>query len=184
MKYSKSFRTFFTSDNPMQPDDLINVSDSDRTAALNRLPGETLDVVGGQLVVIPVPVMTAEQLLINAKAGKTNEIKAACDAAIIAGINSSALGQAHSYPTGRDDQLNLNGLVTESLLSGSGDAYKFWCADVNGVWERRVHTKSQIQTVGKAVANHVKEQQEKYEQKLSEIAVASIQTALNAVLWG
>lgn len=86
--------------------------------------------------------------------------------AIISGITSDALGTMHTYPTTQTDQNNLNGLITESLLPGSGDEYKFWCADAAGAWARRIHTKAQIQAVGKAVLTHVKAQQEIYEQGL------------------
>ncbi len=86
--------------------------------------------------------------------------------AIISGTTSDALGTMHTYPTSMTDQHNLNGLITESLLPGSGDEYKFWCADSSGAWARRIHTKAQIQAVGKAVLAHVKAQQEIYEQGL------------------
>lgn len=50
----------------------------------------------------------------------------------------------------------MSGIITETLLPGSGDEYKFWWGDIGGVWARWVHTKLQIQSVGKAVADHVK----------------------------
>lgn len=103
---------------------------------------------------------------------KNLEIKQAVSLAIVAGIENNALGFACHYPTTISDQINLNGLITESLLPGSGDDYKFWCSDEKGVWLRRNHTKSQIQEVGKAVANHVKAQQENYAKKLTEITFA------------
>ena len=110
--------------------------------------------------------------LAAAKTAKTAEIKSACSLAITAGITSHVLGSAHSYPTTQLDQTNFTGLITSSLLPDSGDEYKFWCADANGIWDRRIHTKLQIQIVGKAVANYVIFNQDKYGQKLSEIAWA------------
>lgn len=118
-----------------------------------------------------------------ARAAKAIEIKQAASAAIVAGIASEVLGDIHTYPTGVIDQANLNGLVTESLLPDAGDDYKFWCADGLGVWARRAHTKIQIQMLGKAVANHVKTQQQHYENKLLELRAASTEQSVNFVAW-
>lgn len=129
------------------------------------------------------PVFTTEQILANNRLDKVQGIKQAVGYAIVAGITSNVLGQPYYYPTTRDDQANLNGLITESLLPGSGDYYKFWCADNNAVWARRPHTKIQIQSVGKAVSDHVKYQQEKYVQKLADIAAATTLSELEAITW-
>ncbi|WP_052166500.1 DUF4376 domain-containing protein [Methylobacter tundripaludum] len=128
------------------------------------------------------PVVTVSELFAKNQLDKTAEIKEAVGIAVISGITHEALGQPHFYPTTRDDQHNLNGLVTESLLPDSGDEYKFWCADVEGVWARRIHTKLQIWSVGKAVLGHVKTQQEKYEQKLTEIA-GSDPSSIGLIVW-
>jgi len=110
--------------------------------------------------------------LAAAKIAKAAEIKSACASTIVSGITSEALGAMHYYPTSQNDQANFTGLITSSLLPNSGDEYKFWCADAGGIWQRRIHTKLQIQDVGKSVVSHVIFQQEKYEQKFSEIALA------------
>ena len=120
--------------------------------------------------------------LAAAKTAKNTEIKADCSLAIAAGISSDALGSTYTYPTTPLDQANLTGLITSSLLPNYGDEYKFWCADLNGIWARRSHTKLQIQEVGKSVVYHVIFQQEKYEQKLSEIALAD-EESLALIAW-
>lgn len=111
---------------------------------------------------------------------KVEELKQASSAAILAGVALDVLGDSHTYPTGVTDQANLNGLVTESLLPDAGDDYKFWCVDPGGIWMRRSHTKIQIQALGKAVANHVKTQQQHYENKLSELRLAGTEQAVNS----
>ncbi len=121
--------------------------------------------------------------LAAAKTAKAAEIKSACASAIASGITSDVLGSAHSYPTTQLDQANFTSLITSSLLPGAGDKYIFWCADLNGIWERRIHTKLQIQAVGKAVVAHVIFQQEKYGQKLTEINEATDATALALIAW-
>lgn len=117
-----------------------------------------------------------------ARFAKRAELKQAVSLLIVAGIVSDALGSVYNYPTGISDQINISGLITESLLPGSGDEYKFWCGDISGVWARRIHTKLQIQQVGKLVANHVKLQQDKYEQKLGEVEAAN-EESLALVVW-
>jgi hypothetical protein len=118
-----------------------------------------------------------------AKAAKRLELQGACSSSIVAGVPSDALGAVYTYPTGTNDQIVLASLVAETLLSGSGDAYKFWCGDINGVWARRVHTKAQIQQVSVVVNNYIKDQQDKYEQKLDEVDVATADS-LPFVVWG
>ena len=122
--------------------------------------------------------------LVANKTAKTTEIKSACSFAIVSGIGSDALGSIYSYPTTQLDQANLTGLITSSMLPDSGDQYKFWCADSAGTWDRRSHTKLQIQAVGKAVVAHVIFQQEKYAQKLSEIEAAIDSETVNLISWG
>jgi hypothetical protein len=144
----------------------------------------TIDEVG---ISLPTNALTLEPLplfiLSTAQLAAIQRIKTACGAAIIAGISNSALGAAHSYPTAVNDQTNIIGLITESLLPGAGDDYKFWCADGAGIWARRIHTKLQIQAVGLAVSAHIKAQQGLYEEKLSAISVATDQLALDAITW-
>lgn len=124
-----------------------------------------------------------EKPLESVKAAKQAELKLACQAAIIAGIQSDALGSMHSYQTGFIDQQNITGLVVESLLPQSANSFKSWCADGNGVWARRAHSKPQIQAIGLAVSAHVKEQQEKYEQKINEVAAATSSAQVVAITW-
>jgi len=118
-----------------------------------------------------------------ARQSKSIELKSAAASAITAGLNSNVLGGAHSYPSTATDQQNLNGLVTESLLPDSGDEYKFWCADSNGLWARRVHTKLQIQSLGKLFSAHVKNQQQHYESKLQLLSNAADIETINAIEW-
>lgn len=123
-----------------------------------------------------VPVDVLKQL-------KEKELEQYCKLNIVNGISSNALGQAHTYLTDQTSQMNLTGLVTKSLLDPVGPTYKFWCADANGVFSRIEHTKSQIQTVGIDVANHVISCQDKYAAKLALLASANTANAINAIVW-
>lgn len=117
------------------------------------------------------------------KQWKAEEIKSACGLAIVAGISSNVLGALHSYPTDQVNQLNINGLVTESLLASAGDDYKFWCADQDGIWARRSHTKAQIQALGLEISQHVKTQQSHYEQRLSILQNATTKAEVEEIMW-
>lgn len=110
-------------------------------------------------------------------------LKASLQSAIVAGIESDALGIPHAYPTALTDQANLNGLVTETLLPGAAAEFKFWCADSAGNWLRRVHTAEQIRQVGIDVATHIKAQQSHYEALLISVENAEDVDAVAAVVW-
>jgi len=147
-------------------------------------PVELTDTLADQLRLVAPEL--SRRLIVNLngqRAARLASIKKAAGAAIVAGITHNALGAVHSYPTTATDQANMTGLIAESLLPSAGDEYKFWCADSSGAWARRVHTKAQIQAVGKAFSAHVKAQQQRYENLISEIALATTQEQLNAVAW-
>lgn len=89
--------------------------------------------------------------LTGIQAAQVALVSAGCQAAIFAGFTSSALGEAYTYPSQLQDQLNLNGEITLSQLAASqvaGWTTEFWCADSTGNWDMRAHTAAQIQQVG------------------------------------
>ena len=84
------------------------------------------------------------------RAAKVAEISQACATSIVAGFTSTALGAEHTYPAKATDQTNLAGSIIDSLLAGAGEwVTPFWCADVDGAWDFRLHTAAQIQQVGR-----------------------------------
>ena len=125
---------------------------------------------------------------------KKAELQNACREHITGGVISSALGSDHTYPTKETDQLNLNGCITESLLNDADVNWStpFWCADANGLWDRRLHTHAQIRTAGTAVAGHVREAQNKLKSLNDQLQVIVAdagltddekRTAIDAVVW-
>lgn len=74
-------------------------------------------------------------------AEKVSELSGACEADIVSGFTSSALGTECTYQSDRDDQLNLIGAVS------SGVDMTFKCKDSSGVWDYRTHTAAQLQQV-------------------------------------
>jgi hypothetical protein len=84
------------------------------------------------------------------RARKAVEMSQSCADAILAGFDSSALGELYAYPAKPNDQTNLTASVLASLLPASGPDWvtPFWCADATGAWAFRAHTAAQIQQVG------------------------------------
>ncbi|MBA1250915.1 hypothetical protein [Pseudomonas luteola] len=99
-------------------------------------------------------VMSAPALIVpldQALSAKIAELNAACAAAIVAGFQCDALGEAYTYPSDIEDQLNLTGSVQLSQLEGADDpewVTPFKCADKQGTWSAVAHTAAQIQKVG------------------------------------
>lgn len=147
-------------------------------------------------------MITAEQkateALADAVTAKTAELSEACRAHIVGGVVNNAIGTDHTYPTNNTaehpDQQNLNGCVTESLLNDADSNWStpFWCMDAAGVWDRRIHTHTQIRAVGTAVAAHVRDAQDTLKQLNDQVAAivadATLtddekRTAIDAVVW-
>lgn len=125
-----------------------------------------------------LPVDVALQ---QAKEEKAIEMNAMCNAVIVAGFASDALGTIHNYPSELIDQLNLNACVLESILDGTWTG-PFWC-ETGGVWERRVHDVAQIQAVRAAGAAHVRTNQDHYKTKLQEVDNATTIEQVNSITW-
>jgi hypothetical protein len=86
MKFSKTTQCFYPDDiaYPNPPADLIEVTSDDYTAAMNRAPDETLDVVDGKLVIVPAPIPDSAQLQVQARANMKIVIQAFVDAPAVA----------------------------------------------------------------------------------------------------
>lgn len=173
MHYSLSTGGFYLPEihGDLIPADAVEISDSMYQDLLTK-QAEGFRIVAddnGYPIAVAPPPLTLDQL----KELKKIEIQRAVQNAITGGIECDALGSVFIYPTATNDQINMTGLITETLLSSNdNDFYLFWCADMDGVWSRRSHTKLQIQIVGKKFASHIKFEQEKYAALLAEIAIA------------
>lgn len=152
MKFSKTTGCFYPDDihytNP--PDDLIEVQQADFETAMARAADSTLTVEDSQLVIVPAPIPSAEELLAQAQVAQGALINAACAAAITAGFQSAALGAHYTYPSKLTDQTNLNTNVVASLMPNLPADWttEQICVDENGNWAYLPHTAAQIQHVG------------------------------------
>jgi hypothetical protein len=88
--------------------------------------------------------------LAQAQQSQVAIISAACAAAITGGFQSSALGNAYTYPSTQTDQSNLNANVVSSLLPNLPSNWTTLqlCMDSKGNWAYLPHTATQIQQVG------------------------------------
>jgi hypothetical protein len=119
------------------------------------------------------------------KLAKVAALTAACQAAIVGGYQSSALGTEHTYPSGITDQINMMGSVTASLLPdvGSGWATPFWCSDQAGDWQFRSHGPEQIRAAGADGKAHVVTCQGILEALSIQAMSATTEADINAIEW-
>ena len=121
----------------------------------------------------------------QAKAEQTALVSAACQAAILAGFSSSALGSLHQYPAQMVDQQNLSASVLASLMPGlaSGWTTPFWCADSSGNWSYADHTAAQIQRVGQDGKAAILAAIDKKVGLVDQINAATSVSAVQAITW-
>lgn len=83
------------------------------------------------------------------KADRIRAITSDCEAAIVAGFASDALGAEFFYPCKLTDQANLMASVNASREAVDPDwRAPFWCMDAAGEWSYQLHSGEQIRKVG------------------------------------
>ena len=132
-----------------------------------------------------VPAPTAAQLLAQTQAAQISIITQACAAAITSGFTSSALGSAHTYPSGLTDQANLTANVLSSLLPGLPSTWTTpqLCQDASGVWAYVAHTAAQIKQVGGDGKAAILASLTKKANLQAEIEAATTIAAVQAIVW-
>ncbi len=123
--------------------------------------------------------------LATAQKSQIETISAGCEASIIAGFTSSALGAAYIYPSKPTDQLNLLGEHSASMNPNNPTTWstKFWCADANGVWDIRVHTAAQIQQVFNDGVARKLACIEQNKSLANQVMAATTVAAVQAIVW-
>lgn len=119
------------------------------------------------------------------RTAKIADLTAACQATILGGFTSAALGAPHQYPSQFTDQINLMGSVTASLLPDVPEGWEtpFWCADSAGVWLMRPHTAPQIQHAGRDGKGHVLACQQALDALLLDAGAAETAQAIADIVW-
>lgn len=123
--------------------------------------------------------------LADAQAGQIAANSMACQNAITAGFQSSALGAWYTYPAKTTDQQNLNASVVASLLPGIPNTWvtPFWCEDANGTWAYVYHTAAQIQKVGADAKGAILQLLSKNAQLQAQVMAATTVAAVQAINW-
>lgn len=113
------------------------------------------------------------------------QIAASSAAAQTAGFTSSALGSEYTYPSGLQDQANLNAVATSSTfpIQPSDANYMFWCTSSSGVSGFVPHTAAQIQKVGMDALAAIMAQKSKQWELTQQIQAAMTIADVEAVIW-
>lgn len=132
MKFSKKTGCFYPDDIHYQfiPDDLIEVPQEDADAAMNRHPGDTLDVVNGRVVVIPKPAPTIAEI----HDAKWEAIKAERDRRKSGGFKVGALW-FHSDADSRIQHLGLLEKARAARAAGGTDATRLQALGQDIKWK-------------------------------------------------
>jgi len=119
MKFSKITGCFYPEDiaYPAPPADIIDVPQEDFDAAMARAPGDTLDVVGGRVIVVPKPAPPAAEV----KAEKWDSIKAERDRRKAGGFRVGTLW-FHSDADSRIQHLGLKDKARDLIAAGGAMA--------------------------------------------------------------
>jgi len=112
-------------------------------------------------------------------------IAAASTAAQTTGFSSSALGSEYTYPSGIQDQANLNAVATSSTfpIQPSGATFLFWCTSASGVSGFVAHTAAQIQKVGMDGLAAIMAQKSKQWALTQQIQAATTVAEVQAIVW-
>ncbi|RIQ63488.1 DUF4376 domain-containing protein [Bordetella avium] len=115
MRFSKSTGSFYPESEQyaVLPDDIITVPQEDYDVAMARAPGDTLDVVGGRVVVVPRPAPTDAEI----KADKWTAVKAKRDAIKAGGVKVGTLW-FHSDADSRIQHLGLKDKARDLIAAG------------------------------------------------------------------
>lgn len=149
MKFSSSTLSFYDEEIAEEfPGDAVDVTDVEFAQIMLAFnEGSTIEADSeGRPIAVPVPPPSLDDL----RASAVKAITGACNAQIVGGFISAALGAPHLYPSKATDQLNLTANVVSSIMPGVGPGWMTpqLCADASGAWAYRPHSAAQIQTVG------------------------------------
>lgn len=182
MLYSKSTGGFYDpAINNTIPADAVQITGATYSALLAaQSQGKviTSDGAGNPIAIDPATLLTLPQ----AQAAQIAKISSACQAALVGGFTSSALGSAHTYPSQDADQRNLLSATMASQGQGSTWSTSLWCA--NGtVWGLTPHTATQVQQVSADWLGYRQAQQQKYAALIAQINAATSVSAVQAINW-
>lgn len=163
----------------LKPDDAFH---PDIVAALTECGDEVTEgwrLENGKIVKPPDPsidILKAERIAV---------LRVACEAEIVGGFASDALGEMHTYPSDVKAQINLMGSVTDSLMPDLPADWStpFWVCDAQGNWKWEAHTAAQIQQAGRDGKAAVVAAQTKLGELTAAVEAAKTKKAVEAITW-
>lgn len=119
------------------------------------------------------------------KAARVETLRAACEATITGGFQSSALGAVHTYPSDIKAQINLMGSVTDSIMPDLPENWQtpFWVCDATEVWAWKMHNAAQIQQAGRDGKAHVVRCQTLLGELTVTVLAATTAEAVTSIVW-
>lgn len=120
--------------------------------------------------------------LSQAQAQQTAAMSAACEAVLIAGFASSALGSAHTYGSNDNDQRNLLNAALAAQGQSASWKTQLWCAK-DGAWSLTDHTAAQVLQVNADWLAFRLSQQAKCVSMVSQINAASTAADAMSINW-
>jgi hypothetical protein len=110
---------------------------------------------------------------------KTAELQAKCDAALVAGFTSSALGTAHTYPSHDKAQSNFNTEMNRFLTDPTYTSCMFYTEDAGWL----SHTKDQLTQAFKDGHDYGNAQWDHLFGLLKNVALAKTPADVDAITW-
>ncbi|KUZ99235.1 hypothetical protein [Burkholderia ubonensis] len=137
-------------------------------------------VSSGALAQVPPP--TAAEQLASVKASTIAALNAACQATILAGFTSSAIGSATFYPTTDTDQRNLqSSALAAAWNAGAADWHtSLWCRH-GDAWTYVAHTAQQVQQVNADWVTFRTTSQQRYADAIAQVREATTIDAVRAI---
>ncbi len=127
-------------------------------------------------VLIAPAAKTDAELLAEAKTNQIGILSAKCQAYLLAGFASSALGNAHMYPSQLTDQQN------QASVAASGAGGSLWC-ETGSVWGFVAHTDAQATQVVADWKIYLNAAQTKLQTLAASVNAATTVAAVQAIGW-
>lgn len=167
-------------DSPV-PNDVSNVLPITHSEWMTCITRQGCMVIDGKLVVPADP--TEAELLADARRQRVAVMASACQAVIVSGFASSALGDLHVYPSQDTDQRNLQSAALAAMVSPSDWMIPVWCSDGRGKWDLVPHTSAQVQAVNADWVSLRVAAQQKYSQRITLINAAASIAEVEGIAW-
>ncbi|KEO84744.1 DUF4376 domain-containing protein [Tumebacillus flagellatus] len=113
------------------------------------------------------------------KSARVSELNAACNAAILAGFSSSALGETHTYDFDMEAQANLTGMLAVMNADDSMNGTVWKTTDAGPL----PHNRQQFIALCRDGLNHKNDLIARYWTLKAQVELAETEEEVNAIVW-